>query len=64
MMQMQSRLKLMTVIFAVLWTAGMVWWTAQYDAVHIALLAASGAVVGVLWHWGMSRYVRWSEHQR
>jgi hypothetical protein len=58
-MYSQSRLKLMSVFFAVFWTAGMVWWTGEYHVVHLVMLAIAGTVAAILWYWAMSRYLRW-----
>ncbi len=55
----QSRLKLASVVFAVLWTTAMLWWSAPLDAAAVAILVIAGAVTGFLWHWGMSRWQRW-----
>jgi hypothetical protein len=51
-MNPQRRLVLASVIFAVLWTLGMVWW-AGVDAVNIIGFSISGAVAGVLWYFAM-----------
>ena len=63
-MDAQSRLKLMSVVFAVLWTVGMAWWTARSGWVHITILAVCGSVAALLWYWGMSRYLRWHARHR
>jgi UDP-N-acetylmuramyl pentapeptide phosphotransferase/UDP-N-acetylglucosamine-1-phosphate transferase len=57
-MQNLGRLKLMAVVFAVLWTAWMAWWTGRYDAVHILMLAISGSFAGLLWYAGMRWWQR------
>lgn len=40
------------VIFALIWTAGMLWWFYPDPGVmHPALLAAGGVIIGLLWYW-------------
>lgn len=39
------------ILFAVLWTAVMLWWSYPDRAMaHIAILSVIGAVLGVLWY--------------
>jgi hypothetical protein len=39
-------------VFAVLWTAVMLWWSYPDKGVaHVAILSALGVVLGVLWYW-------------
>lgn len=49
-------LKLGAWVFAVLWTAWMIWWSGSLDRVNIVMLSICGAVVGYLWHLGMRWY--------
>jgi hypothetical protein len=40
------------VVFAVLWTAVMLWWSyPDRGMAHIVILSAIGAGLGVLWYW-------------
>ena len=45
-------------VFAVLWTAWMIWWSGSLDRVNIVMLSICGAVVGYLWYLGMRWYFR------
>jgi hypothetical protein len=48
-MHPETPLKLSAIAFAVLWTAWMVWWSAEFGAVQIGIMSACGALVGWLW---------------
>ena len=40
------------VIFALIWTAGMLWWFYPDPGVmHPALLATGGVIIGLFWYW-------------
>lgn len=43
------------IIFTVLWTAWMMWWSGSNDAAGVVILTVCGAVVGYLWY----RAMRW-----
>ena len=45
-------------IFAVLWTAGMIWWGGSFDPVRIAFFVVGGAIAGYLWYLIMRWYLR------
>jgi len=62
-MNPQHRLVLASVMFAVLWTLGMIWWTGV-DTVNIIGLSISGAVAGVLWYFAMRWWIHWVEKRR
>ena len=47
--------KLSAVVFAVLWTGWMVWWSGSFDPVNIIMLTICGAVAGYAWY----RAMRW-----
>ena len=51
-MTSQAGLLLGSVVFAVLWTLGMIWWTGTETA-NIVILLISGVVAGVVWYFGM-----------
>ena len=57
-MHPETPLKLSAIMFAVLWTAWMVWWSGIFDAVSIGILAASGMLAAWLWFLGMRWYFR------
>jgi hypothetical protein len=50
-----ARLKLSAVVFAVLWTGWMLWWSGSFDRVNVIMLAICGAVAGYAWY----RAMRW-----
>ena len=50
-----TRLKWSAVVFAVLWTGWMIWWSGDYDRVNVIMLTICGAMVGYLWY----RFMRW-----
>jgi hypothetical protein len=40
------------VVFAVLWTAVMLWWSfPSQGTAHIVILSGIGALLGVFWYW-------------
>lgn len=40
------------VMFALIWTAGMLWWfSLEPGVMHPALVAIAGVLIGVLWYW-------------
>lgn len=48
-------LKAGAIVFTVLWTAWMMWWSGSYDQVNLIILTACGAAVGYVWY----RAMRW-----
>jgi hypothetical protein len=59
----RTRLALASILFAVLWTAGMIWWTGT-DIANIVGLSIGGALAGVLWYFAMGWWMRWWENRR
>jgi len=57
---MTARQLAQTALAAVLWTAFMIWWTADYRTAHIVILSVTGIVVAAIWAWSNKRYGRWS----
>ncbi|MCP4617286.1 MAG: hypothetical protein GY844_12745 [Bradyrhizobium sp.] len=57
-MNSETHLKLGSIGFAVLWTAGMVWWSGVFNPVNIAILIACGALGAWLWFLAMRWYFR------
>lgn len=39
--------------FAVVWTAGMVWWNSPTTTAGMVILTLTGAIAGMLWYRGM-----------
>jgi hypothetical protein len=50
-----ARLKLSAVVFTVLWTGWMLWWSGSLDRVNVVMLAIGGAAAGYAWY----RAMRW-----
>ena len=57
-MHPETPLKLSAIVFALLWTAWMVWWSGIFNAVNVGILAASGTLAAWLWFLGMRWYFR------
>ena len=47
------RLKLSSIVFAVLWTGGMLWWSGSLDRANVIAWTICGALVGYFWYLGM-----------
>jgi hypothetical protein len=62
-MNPQNRLVVASVLFAVLWTAGMVWWMGVGIA-SIVIFSIGGAIAGVLWYYAMRWWLRLQENRR
>lgn len=45
-------------VFAILWTAAMIWWNAPGIAGAIILMIA-GALCGIGWYYGMRLWMTW-----
>jgi hypothetical protein len=48
-----ARLKLSAVVFTVLWTGWMLWWSGSFDRVNVIMLAICGVVAGYAWYLAM-----------
>ena len=48
------------VLFAMLWTAGMIWWDDALGSAKVVVWAG----VGLLWYFAMRKYVHWTESRR
>lgn len=57
-MHAETPLKLSSIMFAVLWTAWMVWWSGAFSAANIAIMSACGALAAWLWFLAMRWYFR------
>jgi hypothetical protein len=51
-MTAQARLIVASVVFALLWTLGMIWWTGTQTA-NIVITSIAGVVAGVVWYFAM-----------
>jgi hypothetical protein len=52
-MQSQMSLKWSAIVFAVLWTVWMVWWSGSVQLANVVILAICGVMVGYFWYLGM-----------
>ena len=57
-MHPETPLKLSAIVFALLWTAWMVWWSGSFSAVNIGITSAGGVLAAWLWFLGMRWYFR------
>ena len=55
-MNPKSTLIVASIVFAVLWTAFMLWWNGPPDTAMVIIWLITGAIAGVLWYWGMRRF--------
>ena len=63
-MRNETLLRLLAVVFAVLWTL-LMWWTrGPMDGVSLSVLAVSGGVASVLWYWLYGKWFRWYIERR
>ena len=51
-MSFDTRLVLSSILFAVLWTVCMIWWTGTETSIVVAM-SIGGIAVGVAWYFGM-----------
>jgi hypothetical protein len=52
-----------SILFAVLWTAGMISWTGAETA-NVVILTMCGAIGGVCWYFFMRKFARWQADRR
>ncbi len=57
-MSADRRLIVASFVFAILWTAGMIWWNAPGIAGSIIMMIA-GAFCGIAWYFGMRLWMTW-----
>ncbi|MGB8605997.1 hypothetical protein [Bradyrhizobium sp.] len=50
-----TRLKLSAVVFTVLWTGWMLWWSGSLERANVIILTICGAAAGYAWY----RAMRW-----
>jgi phosphate/sulfate permease len=48
-----TSLKWSAILFAALWTVGMVWWSASVQPVNVIILAMCGVLAAYFWYLGM-----------
>jgi len=57
-MHPETPLKLSSILFAILWTVWMVWWSGVFSLVNIGIMAACGVLAAWLWFLAMRWYFR------
>jgi hypothetical protein len=55
----RKRLKLASLMFAVLWTLWMIWSLSPLHPVLLGLLVVCGALAGLGWYWLFGAWYRW-----
>jgi hypothetical protein len=56
-MNCQTRLLLSSVLFAALWTLGMIWWTGT-DIANVVITTIGGTAAGLFWFFAMRWWIR------
>ncbi|WP_325606558.1 hypothetical protein [Pseudorhodoplanes sp.] len=51
----------MIAIFAIFWTAFMLWWNGDYGVARTAIMLAIGVIVALVWGFWMKRYGAWKD---
>jgi uncharacterized membrane protein (DUF4010 family) len=59
-MNAATTLKLSAIVFTVLWTGWMLWWSGSFDRANVIILAICGSAVGYVWY----RAMRWQFERR
>jgi phosphate/sulfate permease len=59
-MPTETRLKLGAVVFAVLWSAGMVWWSGPFEVASLIIFSVGGVVTAAFWYFAMRWWLRWT----
>jgi hypothetical protein len=60
-MQSQMSLKWSAIVFAVLWTVWMVWWSGSVQPANVVILVICGVMVGYFWYLGMRWFFQRAE---
>lgn len=51
----------MIAMFAIFWTAFMLWFNGDYGTVRIAILLAVGVIIALAWGFWMKKYGAWKD---
>ena len=51
-------LRISAVFFAVLWTAGMLWFDAPIELHKLIIWSIAGAIAGLLWYWVFAKWMK------
>lgn len=58
-MPQNAQLKLSAIVFAVLWTIGMLIFARPLDLPTLVIMPVCGVLVGLLWYWLFGLWFRW-----
>jgi hypothetical protein len=60
-MQFNQRQWFMIALFAIFWTAFMLFWNGDYGTARVAIMLAIGVVIALIWGFWMKKYGAWKE---
>jgi hypothetical protein len=60
-MQFSQRQWMMMALFAIFWTAFMLFWNGDYGTARIAILLVVGCLIALAWGWSMKKWGGWKE---
>jgi putative flippase GtrA len=60
-MPFNARQTLMIALFAIFWTAFMLWWNGDYGTARVAIMLAIGVMVALVWGFWMKKYGAWKD---
>ena len=60
-MQFNQRQWFMIAIFAIFWTAFMLFWNGDYGTARVAIMLAIGVVIALSWGFWMKKYGAWKD---
>ena len=52
---------MMMALFAIFWTAFMLFWNGDYGTARIAILLVIGCFIALVWGWSMKKWGGWKE---
>lgn len=52
-------LRISAVLFAVLWTVGMLWFNAPFELHKLIIWSVAGVVAGYVWYWLMVKWMNY-----
>jgi hypothetical protein len=55
-MSPRSNRVLSAIVFAVLWTAGMLWWSPSIDVQTVVVAVIAGVIAGLLMYWLFDKF--------
>jgi hypothetical protein len=60
-MPFNARQTFMIAMFAIFWTAFMLWWNGDYGTARVAIMLAIGVMVALVWGFWMKKYGAWKD---